>query len=563
MKRNFIKIPVLALGLILSVATLNSCVKDDEVSVTEPTRYTSDDVQSYGDLFKVFWTTMDQRYNYFYEQKERGGMDWNAIYREYYPKFAALKTYKKGAEFSDNDILEDRKKAIQYFTDIIDPIIDRHFGFAVLLPLSKGSGNTQVNFSGGMKSKPANVYGFAPKYNYMRTRLTDVVTQSIRVSTTSVFTYLMGNLQSNPDIYYISYNQFALYATQINLKDKYLTPNPVDNYVLTTAEIDKAPELSAIKDVNARNKARDFTVNVLNQWNTFFNSADVKSFNDQVTEFKNTEVVSDAFVNLSKTLLAKSQSLVAYGSKSTYSSVLTSDTDKYITWFMDRMKGHVESGYNLAQFQTDANSIVVRSPFYQKFLNPLRKGNIKKLIIDVRGNGGGAVIDFRYFVERLVTKNTVWGYQRTKEGNGQFNYTPWIPMQAKPHQFGMPANIPIAILTDKGSYSMSEMSTMMLKSQGSQVVSVGDYSAGATAGLTPNPDEFNGGSQDVIANVMQFYMPVMATKDMNGQVIEGIGVKPDYYVTPPTDAEVAAMTSSPSTFVDRVVNEAVKYLSGK
>ncbi|AJW65173.1 Carboxy-terminal processing protease CtpB precursor [Elizabethkingia miricola] len=339
----------------------------------------------------------------------------------------------------------------------------------------------------------------------------------------------------------------------------------MDNYVLTTAEIDKAPELNAIKDINARNKARDFTVNVLNQWNAFFNSADVKSFNDQVTEFKNTEVVSDAFVNLSKALLAKSQSLVAYGSKSTYSSILTNDTDtdKYITWFMDRMKSHVESGYSLAQFQTDAKNIEIRSPFYQKFLNPLRKGSIKKLIIDVRGNGGGAVIDFRYFVERLVTKNTVWGYQRTKEGNGQFNYTPWIPMQAKPHQFGIPANIPIAILTDKGSYSMSEMSTMMLKSQGSQVVSVGDFSAGATAGLTPNPDEFNGGSQDVIANVMQFYMPVMATKDMNGHVIEGIGVKPDYYVTPPTDAEVAAMTSSPSTFVDRVINEAIKYLSSK
>ena len=177
--------------------------------------------------------------------------------------------------------------------------------------------------------------------------------------------------------------------------------------------------------------------------------------------------------------------------------------------------------------------------------------------------GGGAVIDFRYFVERFVTKNIVWGYQRTKEGNGQFNYTPWIPVQAKPHQFGMPANIPIAILTDKGSYSMSEMSTMMLKSQGSQVVSVGDFSAGATAGLISNSDEFNGGSQDVIANVMQFYMPVMATKDMSGQVIEGIGVKPDILVEPPTDAEVKEMENSPSTFVDRVLNEAVKYLSSK
>lgn len=58
-------------------------------------------------------------------------------------------------------------------------------------------------------------------------------------------------------------------------------------------------------------------------------------------------------------------------------------------------------------------------------------------------------------------------------------------------------------------------------------------------------------------------MPVMATKDMNGNVVEGIGVKPDIFVTPPTDAEVAAMRSSPTTFVDRVMNEAVKYLSGK
>ncbi|HAY3551566.1 peptidase S41 [Elizabethkingia meningoseptica] len=563
MKRKFIKIPVLALGLIVSVTALNSCVKDDEVSITEPTRYTSSDVKSYADLFKVFWSAMDQRYNYFYEQKRQDGMDWNAIYREYYPKFAALKTYNKGAEFSDKDIQEDRKKAIQYFTDIIDPIIDRHFAFDVLLPVSKSSNNTAERFRGGMKSKRANIYNFDDKAGYMLNRLDNRVIQSYRFSDGTYFNLFMGNLKTNPDIYYVSYNQFALYNTQINLQDKYLTPNPVDNYVLTPAEIESNPDLNAIKDITARNKVRDFTVNVLNQWNAFPNSADVKSFNEQVTTFKNTEIVSDAFVALSRKLLTASQNLIAYGNKSLYASVLNSESDKYITWFMGRMKEHAEKGYNLPQFQTDVNGLIYRSPFYQKLLNPLHKGDIKKLIIDVRGNGGGAVIDFRVFVERFVTKNTVWGYQRTKEGNGQFNYTPWIPMQARPHQFGLPADIPIAILTDKGSYSMSEMSTMMLKSQGSQVVSVGDFSAGATAGLTSNPDSFNGGSQDVIAGVMQFYMPVMATKDANNKVIEGIGVEPNIYVTPPTDAEVAAMKNAPSTFIDRVMNEAVKYLSGK
>lgn len=137
-------------------------------------------------------------------------------------------------------------------------------------------------------------------------------------------------------------------------------------------------------------------------------------------------------------------------------------------------------------------------------------------------------------------------------------------MQSKPHKYGMPSNIPIVILTDKGRASMSEMSTMMLKSQGDHVISVGDYSAGATAGLTPDSDAFNGGfAGGNIAGVMAFYMPTMATKDMNGEVIEGIGVKPDIYVTPPTDAEVAAMQNSPATFVDRVMIEAVKYLNTK
>lgn len=129
--------------------------------------------------------------------------------------------------------------------------------------------------------------------------------------------------------------------------------------------------------------------------------------------------------------------------------------------------------------------------------------------------------------------------------------------------FGIPGNIPIVVLTDKGSYSMSEMSTLMLKSQGSHVVSIGDYSAGATAGLGGS-DDFNGGTRDVIANgVLEFYMPLMATKTLNNDVVEGIGVKPDIFVVPPSDAEVAQMKNNPQTFVDRVMVEAVKYLSGK
>lgn len=48
---------------------------------------------------------------------------------------------------------------------------------------------------------------------------------------------------------------------------------------------------------------------------------------------------------------------------------------------------------------------------------------------------------------------------------------------------------------------------------------------------------------------------------MNAEVIEGIGIKPDIYVTPPTNEELQTMKNLPQTFVDRVMAEAIKYLS--
>ncbi|PRB04938.1 peptidase S41 [Chryseobacterium sp. MYb7] len=553
MKKNII---YLGLALFSASAIFNSCVQDYESSITEPTRYTRNDIKSYADLFKVFWTVMDQRYNYFYEQKEKGGMDWNAIYKEYYPKFAALKSYN-GIGVSDTDMQADAEKAYGYFTEIINPIIDRHFNVKIRLPISSSGIAPSYTFSGGMKEKKPNYYPFFSKYRYMKDKLQD--------GAVLVDNFLLaGNLKSIPDIYYFSFNSFDLSTKfKIDLADKYVSLDPGNFFVLTPDIIANSQELNAISDIKMRNEVKNFTINILNEWNSFPNSNEMKSFNSQIGAFKNTEVLSDSFLNVTQQLLTKSNNLVKYNSLETYFSVFDNETLPYINWFIDKMNKHVELGYHLEQFQDMAKKILNSAPFYKKFLNPLHKGEIKKLIIDLRGNGGGAIVDARFFTERFITKSTTAFYQRTKEGNGQFNYTPWVPVQVRPHLFGLPKDIPIAILTDKGSYSMSEMSTLMLKSQGSHAVSIGDYSAGATAGLGGS-DDFNGGTRDAIADgILEFYMPLMATKNLNEEVIEGVGIKPDIYVTPPSDAEVGQMKNNPQTFVDRVMGEAIKYLSGK
>ncbi|MGG1923644.1 S41 family peptidase [Chryseobacterium sp. NRRL B-14798] len=559
MKKN-----IIYLGLVLiSISThLCSCMQDYDSSIKEPTRYTVNDIKSYADIFKVFWTIMDQRYNYFYEQKRKDELDWNAVYKEYYPKFAALKSYNV-AGVNDTQIQTDTEKAAEYFGEIINPIIDRHFYVEISMPYSTSRYNVTYTFSGGMNDARPNIYSFEAKYGYKKDKLNDMESYFYEGSYRKM-TYLIGRLKSNPDIYYFSYDNFSLaHFLKISIEDKYLSPAPGNKLVLTPAEIENSVQLNTINDINKRNEVKNFTINILNEWNSFFSSNEVKTFNTHIGTFKTTEKLSDSFLALTQHLLDRSQNLIKYNENSTYQPVLNNETVDYITWFKNKMNIHVKSGYNLDLFQIVANKILTNSPFYKKFLNPLHKGEIKKLILDLRGNGGGSVLDARFLIDRFITKSTIAYYQRTKEGNGRFNYTPWVPVQVKPHQFGIPSNIPIVILTDRGSGSMSELSTLMLKSQGSQVISIGDYSTGATAGLGGD-DDFNGGIRDVVAGgILNFNMPLMAVKNLDNNVIEGIGIKPDIYVTPPSDTELEQMTNSPKTFLDRVMDEAVTYLSLK
>ncbi len=548
-----IKIIVFIMGMLLLAVIPNSCVQDSDIAMTEPERISPADIKSYADLFKTFWNVMDERYNYFYEQKRRDGMDWDAVYREYYPKFEALKTYDGSGTVTEKKA--DMEKAKQYFTDIIDPIIDRHFFVSFIMF------GLNTRFYGGMKSKPENFYPFGEKYNAIQYQLINPKSEQFFLENFSTFGYMTGKVKADPSITYLTYNLFFMSdVLKIDLRDQYLVPDTGNKLVLTENEIENSPLLSKIQNADLKKEIKDYSLSTLKQFNTFFNSTQVKAFNANIKDFKNTEVVSDTFVKTTQDLFTTAQQM-GEEYKYYFGPLLTNESRPYMEWFAKRMTEHVEYGYGLPVFKKALQKVLSGAPFYREILNPLHKGEIKKLIIDLRGNGGGNVMDARFFVDRFITKKAIFSYQRTKEGNGRLNYTPWIPAETKPHQFGMPSDIPIVVLTDKGSVSMAEMTTLMLRSQGNQVVSIGDYSAGATAGLA-SADDFNGGIQGG-AGVMYLYMPLMAMKDADGNVIEGIGIKPNIYVSPPSDAEINAMKQSPETFVDRVMNEAVKYLSSK
>ena len=559
MKRIKRKITIFSLSILSlsSLTVLNSCSSDD-ITITDPRRFTANDINSYADLFEVFWKTMDQQYNYFYEQKDQGGLDWDNVYKTYYPKFAALQTYGRPNE-DDGQINEDYLTASQYFKEIMHPLIDRHFSVKIQFPATNKSIIRTVTFYGGMLDEDTpNVYPFAEKYGYMKNR----VDGNAFMSNRSGLGIIAGNLISNPDIYYLSFSQFAVTNNfKITLADKYLNPGKGNALLLTEDILEAREELKAIKDVNMRNAIKQVTFDLLKEYNAYSESNAYKAFMEEVVKFNQTEIVSNELMLSAQNALREYNSLPKYDVITPYGALYNAHTADYVGAFISLMNNHVNFGYNFPELTRALSQVLTRGEFYQKFLNPLHTGEIKKIIIDLRSNGGGAVVDARFISDRFITKNAVFAYQRTREGNGRFNYTPWVEAKTKPHNFGIPKDIPIAILTDKNSASMSEITTMMLKSQGNQVVSVGDYSAGATAGLG-TVDDFNGGTRDEIAEgKLTFYMPLLAMKDADGVVVEGVGVKPNIYVTPPTDSELEEMTSP--NFVDRVVNEAIKYLSSK
>ncbi|MDM1402323.1 S41 family peptidase [Myroides odoratimimus] len=559
MKRVKHKITIFGLSILSlsSLTVLNSCSADD-ITITDSRRFTAGDVKSYADLFEVFWKTMDQQYNYFYEQKDQEGLDWDNVYKTYYPKFAALQTYGRPNE-DDGQIHEDYLTAFRYFKEITHPIIDRHFYVDIQFPATnKNIIRTERLYGGVLDTVRPYVYPFAQKYNYMKDR----VTANAYKSNVGSFGIIAGNLKSNPDICYFSFSQFAVTNNlKITLANNYLNPGKGNALLLTKNILETSDKLKAIEDVNMRNAIKEVTFNILEEYNEYSNSKAYKEFIEEAAKFNQTEVVSNELMLAAQNALIAYNALPKYKTVAPYGSLYNEATQFYVGEFIGLMDNHVNFGYRFPELTGALTQVLTRGEFYQKFLNPLHTGEIKKIIIDLRSNGGGAVVDARFISDRFITKNAVFAYQRTREGNGRFNYTPWVEAKTKPHNFGIPANIPIAVLTDKGSASMSEITTLMLKSQGNHVVSVGDYSAGATAGLGA-VDDFNGGTRDEIAGgKLKFYMPLLAMKDTEGVVVEGVGIKPNIQVSPLTDSEVAQMSSP--TFIDRVLNEAINYLNSK
>ncbi len=182
------------------------------------------------------------------------------------------------------------------------------------------------------------------------------------------------------------------------------------------------------------------------------------------------------------------------------------------------------SQFALQEAYSSSNNNGVKTTL-QYFFNQLQNlpQSIKGLVIDVRNNPGGNLVDLDFLVGRLIGQPLHFGYTHYKSGNGRLDFTPWVDAVVQPQPTGKALNVPIIVLADNYSISLAEAVTMAIHAMPNGSF-VGETTWGATGPITDNV-VYDDGQFDV-PGFLSVYTSSAAFKYIDGKRYEGIGFPP-------------------------------------
>ena len=182
---------------------------------------------------------------------------------------------------------------------------------------------------------------------------------------------------------------------------------------------------------------------------------------------------------------------------------VTRETIKTVS-VKNEMLGNNIGYINLSTFNKDV------SVDFVKALEELKGKGMKGLILDLRGNGGGYLVEAINIASQFIPKGEVITYRIDKYESKEISKS----------EGGVAIGLPLVILTDGGTASASEVVTGALK----------DYNAAVTVGTTTFgkgvvqlPFELKSGIGGLKVTVSKYYTP-------KGEDINKKGIIPDYEV---------------------------------
>jgi len=163
------------------------------------------------------------------------------------------------------------------------------------------------------------------------------------------------------------------------------------------------------------------------------------------------------------------------------------------------------------------------------FIANLHAPDIKGVIVDLRGNGGGNAKDLSLIWGQMFAKEKHQiAYSKQKMGEGRLDYAPLTPLYLySDPEVKEDLKVPLVLLVNKGSVSCSELSALFVRSWPNGFI-VGGTTHGGQGPLTDNIT-FNAGTFSTMG-IDSVRTSSIQTLDLNKVSHEGKGIEPDYPV---------------------------------
>lgn len=502
MKLN--SICLIGAGLLLVAAW--SCRKQSDVLMSydhdEELVFDAAD-SSFADKFDILWNGLNQYYA-LWDYEEEQGLNWDAVYDKYYPKFQALD--KRGVL---DAVTDDELSALLY--EFLSPLLDGHLYYSFK---NHKTGTTVRCQPGVVRLSKRDDYQVVrssyPNLNYYANPANG------EVETDSDGNPLSIQYSTQPQ------DLLNIFTKTPGLGGQWLVDKVHELQALPSLTDLQAYQLQQLKDLSAamtsmNGKSMAEAVSIYNSLQARYSFLEIPGF----------DYIDPAFAKSSglaiKYALLKGN--IAYLGFSSFD----------LTSYLEEARS--ERDFDLTRPETKRHVERVRQAWQSWFdsVQTLHKnGTLGGVIIDVRYNGGGNMNDSKYVVGSLVPAGGLhYGYQRFKRGPGRYDFSPVMPgivlTMSDPHET---ITEPVAILVNCTSVSMSETSALCVKTLPKGTV-IGKRTFGAICALVSN-DAFSYNYSGMIGidgvTCVFGHVPSMAAFTLDKELIESTGIAPDIEV---------------------------------
>ena len=489
-------------ALVLSALAMTSCRQESDPVMN----YAYNDQMAFGAAensyaakFDVLWNGMNTNYA-MWDYEEQFGVDWDQVYDEFYPQFAALDSQKTA-------VTDAQLKAL--LDSVLAPLHDGH----MLVSLKNHATGKFVN------SSPAAL-------RMMRERRDE---------------YLSVTQKGIDSLSYTYYRE----AGEI-LEERYICTNALSTVV--------GPALTTVGDLMEPLKEKERqgtitpeesdTLKIYTEINTeiqriialLFASGDDSS---EAVAIFNTVAYRYEYLHIPG-LVPVDPLLAQYGM--TLSYVLFKGNIAYLAFDQFMLSAYLNEEIRNSIFGTPSEStqLVIDhlTATWQAWFNAIqthqKAGDLGGVIIDVRNNGGGILNDYQYVLGALLPSGNYHNTNaRFKRGTGRLDYSPIMPQLMPTYSDEhVTVTAPVVTLCNVASVSMAEHTSYGTTTLDNGTL-IGTRTWGGFSALNSGEVYTNNYAGYVgIQNVTPVfcYIPLELAMTKDNEVLEGKGVTPDIEV---------------------------------